>query len=226
MGTLLNRRRYMGSNKGIDENSYIQDGLVFQLDGINKGATDGTWVDLKSNRVFTANNSTYIQSDDDGFTFIDGSNAFNAMTCSSALTGSTTWTMEAACSPTAWNTLTSRALFTSSNRGCGLSLRGDFHWSNGSNKGWENNILSQQLPKVTLSMNADMGVLNGEQLTKTKGGEQMTTSGFQVGSCQNKGFNFVGTIHSIRMYNRSLTLEERLHNQKVDNIRFNLGLSI
>ena len=225
MGTLLNRRRYMGSKKGYDENSYIQDGLVFQLDGINKGATDGTWVDLKSNRVFTANNSTYIQSDDDGFTFIDGSNAFIAMTCSSGLVGTTTWTMEAACSPTAWGNH-DRAIFTSSNRGCGLSLMGVYHWSNGSNKGWKNDILSQRLPKVTLSMNADMGVLNGEQLTTARDGEQMSTSGFQVGSCQNKDYNFVGTIHSIRMYNRSLTLEERLHNQKVDNIRFNLGLSI
>lgn len=223
---ILSRRRYMGATKGYDENSYIQDGLVFQLDGINKGATDGTWVDLKSNRVFTANNSTYIQSDDDGFTFIDGSNAYIAMTCSSALTGSTTWTMEAACSPAAWNTSSARALFTSSNRGCGLALNGIFHWSSGAGKGWSNNILSSQLKKVTLSMNADMGILNGEQLTTTRNGEQMTTSGFAVGSCQNKSYNFVGTIHSIRMYNRSLTLEERLHNQKVDNIRFNLGLSI
>ena len=223
---MLSRRRYMGATKGYDENSYIQDGLVFQFDGINKGATDGTWVDLKSNRVFTANNATYIQSADDGFTFIDGSNAYTAMTCSSGLVGTTTWTMEAACSPTAWGTTSWRAIFASSNRGCGLSLRGLFHWSSGSNKGWENDILSQQLPKVTLSMNADMGVLNGEQLTTPSGGNQMTTSGFAVGSCQNKSYNFVGTIHSIRMYNRSLTLEERLHNQKVDNIRFNLGLEI
>ena len=205
---------------------YVTDGLVFHLDGIEKGATDGSWIDLVGGKVFTANNSTYIQPAVDGFTFIGGSNAFNAMTYSNGLVGTTTWTMESACSPTAWNTGATRALFTSSNRGCGLSLRGDFHWTNGSNKGWENDILSQQLPKVTLSMNADMGVLNGEQLTTTKGGEQMTTSGFQVGSCQNKNYNFVGTIHSIRMYNRSLTLEERLHNQRIDNIRFNLGLNI
>lgn len=221
-----NRRRYMGSNIGVDENSYIQDGLVFQLDGINKGATDGTWVCLKTGRIFTANNDTYIQSADDGFTFIDGSNDFNAMTCSSALVGTTTWTMEAACSPTAWNTSAARALFTSSGRGCGLSLIGVFHWSSGSNKSWSNDILSTQKTKVTMSMNADMGLVNGEQLTTIGGGDQMTTSGFQVGSCQNKGYNFVGTIHSIRMYNRSLTLEERLHNQRIDNIRFNLGLTI
>ena len=43
----LNRRRYMGGSKAYDENSYIQDGLVFQLDGINKGnsADLTTWVD-------------------------------------------------------------------------------------------------------------------------------------------------------------------------------------
>ena len=77
-----------------------------------------------------------------------------------------------------------------------------------------------------MSLNEDMGVENGQLLERGTIGSQMTISGFQVGYCQNKNLNFNGIIHSIRIYNRSLTLEERLYNQKVDNIRFNLGLTL
>ena len=37
---------------------------------------------------------------------------------------------------------------------------------------------------------------------------------------------FNGHIYSIRFYNRKLTQAEQLHNQYVDNLRFNLGLNI
>ena len=225
------RRRVMGGKAEVPEwKLYVQDGLVFQLDGTNKGATDGTWVDLVGGKVFTANNSTYIQSVEDGFLFSgeDAYNAsvFNAMTSSSTLVGTRTYTMEAACSPTAWGS-GRRALFIASNRACGLSLRGDFFWASGSNGRWTNSIREDQLQKVTMSFNQDIGLINGQQLTTITSGEQMSVSdAFQVGSCQNRGYNFAGTIHSIRIYSRSLSLAERLHNQQVDNERFNLGLTI
>ena len=36
--------------------AYVQDGLVFQLDGIDKGNVEGAWVDRKAGRQFTLNN--------------------------------------------------------------------------------------------------------------------------------------------------------------------------
>ena len=51
MAKLLNRRRYMG-DKVYNENSYIQDGLVFQLDGINKGDDPTAWTDLVTGLSF------------------------------------------------------------------------------------------------------------------------------------------------------------------------------
>ena len=39
-----------------DADAYIQDGLVFQLDGIDKGNVEGAWVDRKAGRQFTLNN--------------------------------------------------------------------------------------------------------------------------------------------------------------------------
>lgn len=203
---------------------YVTDGLVFHLDGIEKGATDGSWIDLVGGKVFTANNSTYIQPAVDGFTFIGGSNDINVMINNNGLVGTANWTMEAVCSPTTWGTF--NCIFSSSNRGCGLTLDGRYLYSNNSSGGWVTNITSDHIEKVTLSLNKDIGLLNGEQLTTMKSSDQWTTTGFRVGSCQSKNHNFYGTIHSIRMYNRSLTLEERLHNQRIDNIRFNLGLNI
>jgi hypothetical protein len=32
--------------------AYVQDGLVFQLDGIEKGGVDGVWKDLVGNKDF------------------------------------------------------------------------------------------------------------------------------------------------------------------------------
>ena len=36
--------------------AYVQDGLVFQLDGIDKGNVEGAWVDRKAGKEFTLNN--------------------------------------------------------------------------------------------------------------------------------------------------------------------------
>ena len=47
----VERRRGMGGK--AEELSYISDGLVFHLDGIDKGDTAGAWTDLINGTVFT-----------------------------------------------------------------------------------------------------------------------------------------------------------------------------
>ena len=37
----------------LDADAYVQDGLVFQLDGIDKGNVEGAWVDRKAGKQFT-----------------------------------------------------------------------------------------------------------------------------------------------------------------------------
>lgn len=48
--------------------------------------------------------------------------------------------------------------------------------------------------------------------------------GYYVGGANNRTFN--GNICAIRIYNRRLTDDEILYNQRVDNLRFNLGLDL
>lgn len=43
---------------GPSVGDYIQDGLVFQLDGMDKGNVEGVWKDLIQGREFTLNNCT------------------------------------------------------------------------------------------------------------------------------------------------------------------------
>lgn len=37
-------------------------------------------------------------------------------------------------------------------------------------------------------------------------------------------YKFVGTIYDIRIYNRKLSIEEMIYNQKIDNDRYSLGI--
>ena len=44
---------------------------------------------------------------------------------------------------------------------------------------------------------------------------------YEIGH-KNDNFIYVGNIYSIRIYNRNLTDEERLHNLEIDKQRFNI----
>lgn len=54
MSNIVNRRRYMGGSE-IPASEYIQNGLVFHLDGIEYGGLEGHWIDLIQNIDFLGN---------------------------------------------------------------------------------------------------------------------------------------------------------------------------
>ena len=58
--------------------AYVQDGLVFQLDGIDKGNVEGAWVDRKAGRQFTLNNCI-VNSDNIEFNGTDSSAVYNQL---------------------------------------------------------------------------------------------------------------------------------------------------
>ena len=58
--------------------AYVQDGLVFQLDGIDKGNVEGAWVDRKAGRQFTLNNCI-INSDNIQFNGTDSKAVYNQL---------------------------------------------------------------------------------------------------------------------------------------------------
>ena len=216
MGTLLNRRRYMGSKKGYDENSYIQDGLVFQLDGINKGTTDGTWTDLKGGLVFT--NYGAVE-DANGFTFAN--NAYMRIT--SSFSPNENYTIESSFYCTTKGVVISSGNSTKYNLFMYLS---DGLFLQRANK-YKYDITMNA--NSIVSVNDSLGYINGRIAQRLSQSDYWESDGTNIG-CSYYGSSprrwFSGKIYAIRVYNRKLTSEELLYNQKVDNVRFNLGLSI
>ena len=56
--------------------------------------------------------------------------------------------------------------------------------------------------------------------------DTITTLGAKYVDADTRSMKFKGVIYSVRVYNKRLTVDEMKHNQHVDNLRFNLGLNI
>lgn len=217
--------------KWISEKSYIQEGLAFQLDGIVKGTDNGTWIDLIGGVVFTSVGTTlmgnnYVQIPDallsdrkiGGFStveicisdfrnfgaFIIGSKEAKGMCMS---------------------------VYTSGNDVKDFCYRpGGNH--TGSAFAYPDTVLNaSNLDKGTLSANDNLMMCRGIVSTDKFSADfaphanTLTSIGKRAGG--GGGWNFTSCkIHSIRFYNRNLTSDEMLFNQRIDNLRFNLGLSI
>ena len=216
MGALLNRRRYMGGGgASYDENSYTQDGLIFQLDGIAKGnsADTSTWVDLKGGLVFTQNG--VVTSTDKGW-YLDGT---SNLTCASTLSANTDYTIETCASNfIIWHNGT-------------WTIGNPFFFKSGKNLFFlqrnvpvtVDNIQTVLNSPFTASLNLDTCYIN--KILYTGRGSLNYFSDpvrFDIGLF--KGNYSTGTIYAIRIYNRRLTSEEQLKNQDVDMARFNISI--
>lgn len=204
-----------GGDDPTPELSYVTDGLVFRLDGIEKGENEGTWTDLVGGIVFTNNN---VINTDYGWSFNGSSSYFYS---TSVLTGSSNHTVEVCFKP---NNTDTYCLFSCNN---GTQYNILFYKSN-------NNITFSQYANTytivlsanqnySVSLNLDRGLLNGTSISKNSNTDFWITSDFYIGR-RASGAYFNGEIYTIRIYNRKLSQEEQLRNFSVDNKRFNLGL--
>ena len=211
------RRRYMeGSPQpSYDENSYVQDDLIFQLDGIAKGnsADTSTWVDLKGGLVFTQEG--VVESLANGWHF-DGT---CYLTCSTLLSGSSDYTVEVCMSNyIEWHNGTWRdgyPYFYNINKNLyflqrNVPMRVD-------------NIQTVVGSPFTASLNLDTCYIN-KILYTGRGGSNFFSDPdrFDIGHYRNT--YSTGTIYAIRIYSRRLTSEEQLHNQDIDIARFNISI--
>lgn len=79
------------------------------------------------------------------------------------------------------------------------------------------------------SANDDLAVVGKTKSTSIVNSDWNAAGGYvRIGGRASGGsaYPYVGTVHSIRLYNRKLTEEEMLFNHQVDNERFNLGLEL
>lgn len=195
--------------------SYVANGLVFHLDGIDKGNTAGAWTDLVSGTVIQGTNVVSTQY---GWEF-DGTAYFVS---SYILTGSADHTLEVCFKPT----ITGRYALFVINKQTQYNL---MFFKDSSTVTWlqRSNTYSFTLSANTpysISLNLDGGLYNGTAVSKNSGTDYWSnTETLQIGR-RSSGDYFKGDIYSIRIYNRRLTAAEQLNNFNVDNSRFNLGI--
>jgi len=212
------------SSNGINEYSYIQNGLVFQLDGINRGTTDLTkWVDLIGNQEYvtiSGDNATW--GEDHLITPCEMYVADNEV----IKTSGSTFEIVFYESTGSVNTILYINRNTSSTLGFGFG-RYSTNYLLTNNANYRLTIPLTTAPfgnTYCFSYNGDsLLVVNGQRITNTGTVDYYlnNTNNTRVAQRGNGG-----RLYCIRKYNRKLTEEEMVFNQQIDNQRFNLGLNI
>lgn len=218
--SIFRRRLMMQSKAQPLECPYITDGLVFWLDGLNKGASDGRWVDLVKRIKFTNNN---VESLDDGWRFNGTSSYF---TTSSQIGYGADYTFEFCINFAVNNKVAVMAFGPQKIKYSPVVyvLTGSYFLI------MQNTNTYSFTPSLnanySISANLSRLVRNGESpISPSSRVDYWNNSGNYIGK-RESGNYFKGVIHGIRMYNRRLSLEEQQFNISVDNERFNLGLTL
>lgn len=213
---------------------YISDCLEFWLDGIDKGNNDGYWTDLIQGIKYTLNESQDVGIDYvrvppfmDTDTFFGGYKTIECCFSEYAKWGAFMYGNKGN------NNQKELIVLTTSNNDevairLGRATTGTkFTFESGEGPDYTVNN------KGTISGNDNLVMFAGNTTTSSSRIDlaAVPTSKYRIGG--RPGFStsdaFSKTackIHSIRFYSKLLTEQEMLHNQRVDNTRFNLGLSI
>lgn len=221
MGDLLMRRREMVLHDQVSPIvcPYITDGLIFWLDGIERGGIAGQWKDLIGGKIFVLNNviegtdCVHFNGANTSYGLCSGpvSADFNSETIECAV--SSFPTRATLLNPPLINGFVGIGLIRGTNKySHGMDGVSRFMWNLGGFK--------------AVSVNSDVAASNKVQRYKT-GSEYWvanTSGDTYLGMLSTGTYCFSGDIYSLRIYNRKLSLAEMLQNQSVDNERFNLGL--
>ena len=218
-----------------DADAYIQDGLVFQLDGIDKGNVEGAWVDRKAGRQFTLNNCI-VNSDNIEFNGTDSEAIDNDNY--TLPTVPEKYTIEVVLYYGGGSILTQRK---SSSSSYGSPMMAALSTTINYLTIGRNLYAVEALPKnkyICLQAQAkgdDVQVnCNGDVLAQRGGTSSTISNTFydngrpSVGcvwtSASNKARHLLGKVYSIRLYNRVLTEEELYNNMVVDYMRFKIPI--
>ena len=193
--------------------AYVQDGLVFQLDGIDKGNVEGAWVDRKAGRQFTLNNCI-VNSDNIQFNGKDSEAVYNQL-----LDFGTTTTLEVV--------FTREKVFgTIISSGdkiqlIALQLNSGYQHEFFAGNQKTGMVFPDTTTIHTLSIpTSERPILDQIAQPKTsKDFYSISDTNTYVGGGPSYS---KGKIYSIRIYNRNLTSAEMMKNQMIDIERFNI----
>ena len=233
MGTLLNRRRYMGGGvQPYTKEGYIQKGLIFHLDGLNDGGVGGHWIDIVQGADFSLTN---VVKDGDGFLFADSNstaiddNPTIPTTTPSPCT--TEFVMKRVSDLGARTNINESTIFGTKTTSYGPWLRINAAYSSGTGQHFrfftgKNSYRLIDISSWPINMTCSISE-NGGFVNFVENELSMNTSGYgNPSNCSIKGISISLRHCAIRIYDRPLSKDEVLHNQQVDNQRFNLGLNI
>lgn len=193
--------------------AYVQDGLVFQLDGIDKGNVEGAWVDRKAGRQFTLNNCI-VNSDNIQFNGKNSEAVYNQL-----LDFGTTTTLEVV--------FTREKVFgTIISSGDKIQLIALYLTSGYQHEFFSGNQVTGMVFPDTTTIHTLSIPTSGrpilDQIAQPKTSKDFysvsdTNTYVGGGPSYSKG-----KIYSIRIYNRNLTSAEMMKNQMIDIERFNI----
>lgn len=224
MDPLMLRRRAMMAVKGAESAEYIQDGLVLWLDGLSVDS-NSLWVDRAGNRDFALYNCV---KQNNGVLF-NGTSSYGRCNTADISNGETIEavfsyaTGETQCIFAQRSTRTNPYVILRRNaNGVIYTFATDTNVAQ---------LTAPQQPVETISAlrDASRGLLNGQQVSTNGQGNkaQAEITGILYIGREATGSNLRylnGVLYGIRIYNRQLTTEEMLHNQHIDNARYNLGV--
>lgn len=219
---------------GGDISDYVQDGLILHWDGFNIDTTNKKWIDLKNNIA--------LGFESNAFAFPDSGYIYKSAKDNSGL-----WSDHFA------SDIDAAGIHPYANGGtieavveiidCRSSaevyiLNGDQSHSPGllglaiSSGNWcdQYSLFARNISSVTgikvVSSCRDNAMENGVPLTYVKRDYFGSGTGTAVGYRSGRSVGAIMKVYSIRMYDHALSPAEMLSNQKVDNKRFYLGLSL
>ena len=204
---------------------YIKNGLIFWLDGINKGGTTGKWKDLIGGKMVTLQNCVETSN---GVTFAGTTDSYGILTGAISL-DCLNETLEIATDPVLFKNLCVLSQ-PKINDSVGICLLCSTNYSEIypiANGGQYYGYKTFSNKKKTLSICNGYAVADGADLAASDNTDSWganTTGNTYIGvrGATTLSRPFSGKIHSIRIYNRKLSVAEMKANQAVDAIRFGL----
>lgn len=223
MTELMNRRRAMMGSKE-EPTTYVQDGLVLWLDGINQGSTSNAWTDLIGGHVFSGGTTTVYGND-----YVEFGGATSARLTNSSFDppNYTAGTIEIVYEVS--DSISTRAyVLFAPKRWLQLAFGMYDNTAIYSKSKFGTSIPAKTYPKYTsgtYSVSYALGSHNG--LTQNSVGvdfwaDDERTTNVIGGILNNANRTYKGKIYCIRIYNRRLKASEVVRNYKVDRNRFSL----
>lgn len=218
-----------------DADAYIQDGLVFQLDGIDKGNVEGAWVDRKAGRQFTLNNCI-VNSDNIEFNGTDSeaidNDNYTLPTVPEKYTievvlyygGGSILTQNKSSSSSDGSPIMAALSSTINYLTIGRNLYAVEALPKNKYMCLQAQSRGSTLNTVQVNCNGDVLASRQSTISNTFYANGWSSVGCVWTSYTSKAGHLLGKVYSIRLYNRLLTEEELYNNMVVDYMRFKIPI--